>query len=641
MSLPVSADYPLVPFMQYDGITHPPIPGINVDQSVAHLLPNICSAIANELGLKANANKARMFCYNLLVNNNWFNAEFAEVVKLVSDLVALNYKKRLYHLPEAGINDAISQVLTLYSSDLLFRYPGLKGQVSPQILNAAQQNSQVFNNLKQELASMHNYNNGYPQQMQPMQYTNPQPMHGMQPVPYQHHQNVMHPNQYPNGMQMQSNVQMPPGYAMGPNGPVWVGNMPPVVNNYPMQQTAFAGGAQYVNPAAQQPAPTFANNGSSFGNNIQAGISNNATFDIKQDRFLSRQAATNQTQQQQQTQQPPVQRETVQEPKQQYLTIDKGSEMERAKHQIVLFGNSYNTDILHRTTQLVTSTNELAKEDPSLEPSTNQYVQGNILLEPCIESAIIAGRSKQFEKQSKDSSINVFRCFAVVATPIVCVDDVSTYTTSMLEATNFTSLAVKMKALAMSLATKKQDKPMYTDSIISFMKNIDNQLTTIVNGFMRNSLKVKIRIENFSDDIGELHNYLYRKFGSNYSDAFNMFEADLMLSIREQLNESSVTNLMSHFELPEGLNFTFLPVNHSLTFTFMLDSELGYKVGDEPVVIDKSVAPSLYKIAESLCDHKKQMEMFTVHDLLITADDVRYKLYRNRTVTKEYLIARA
>jgi hypothetical protein len=617
--------------MQYDNLTPPFVPMVAAFPEAQYVLPMIAASIANEAALKANANAGRMFCYNLLVNNNWNNAEFSEVVKIIADLVALNTRKKLYHTVEAGVKDAVSQVLVLYTSELLFRHPGLKGLVSPQILNAAHQNSHSFNNLKQELASMQQYpNTNYP--MQPMNQPMPQqqggyyngPQTGMPPPGYYPQQQYpQQQQQYPQ-MPQQYPQQLPPGYVMTAQGPVFVGNpnVPPAVNNYPPQSGNF---------------------GNTFGNNIHQGVSTGASFDIKQDRFLTHPSAGGrqpEPQVQQPIQQAAVQRETAQPSTKLYLEIEQGSEMERAKHQIVHFSDSYTADTRTRNINLVESTKALAKEDPSLAPETNQYVHEALLLEPCIESAIVSGRSRQFKKQSKDSSINVFRCFAAITTPILCVDEVESYMKVIREANSFLNLSVKMKALALSLNVKKEEKPLYTDNIISFMSVIDNQLVTMINGFLRNSLKLKTSITCFTEDATELHDYLYRQYGQTYSDAFGVFETEVLYSLREELNEQSVEDLMTNWDIPEGLHAALLPINHSLTFTFMTSKELGYKVKNEPLIIDKETAPTLFKIAQSLTKHKKEMGMSTVVDLLITADNVRYELHRNRTVSEEYLISR-
>lgn len=609
MSLPVPANYPVVPFVQYHPAQPPFVPNVPCHPNVQHVLPTISAAVANEISIKAQANAVRLFCYNLLVRNNYQNENFAEVVQLSADLIMINLLKQVYRIPEHGVNDVVAQILTMYSSSLVYQYPDLKSMVTPQVLDAAYQNASVFNNLKQEIFSMRSNFPGHHNAPQFQgQYQAPNPGQGHWPV---------HP-----GSHMAAGM----GYA-------------PPVSNYPNNYNPG-----YVNPGYGNPGyhsgvtfnPVGAVTTSRFGNS-----ENSIAENLKQDRFFSRYAVHQEPEIQKPDPAPiQVEKPTVSK----YLEIEKGSEMDRAKHQISFFGDSFPVDSLVRGQQHDKSADNLRIASVEEEPPS-PYLLNSCLLDPSLDMAIASGRMKQFEKQKETICNSAFRCFSIVATPLICTEETKDYLSNLLTAPSFTAMAVKMKAMATALSAKSNEGNQdYSLSLISYLNQINNVLTELVNNFLANRLGIghkNLNIDNFSEDISELGNYLHRQYGNNYSAALDTFESQVIDCLNEKFDEETLKDLNSNYEIPEGLNIDFLPINYSMTYVPMNDRELGYKVKDKALVIDKVTAPTLHKIAKSLAAHKKQIELETLHDILITADGVRYHLFRNYVADDEYLIAKA
>lgn len=614
MGLPVPADTPIAAFMLFDAATPPCYPQVKVAKNMQYIVPAVVSCTANEASNKANAHAGRMFFYNLVANNYWNNDYFTEVVQMVLDLIMVNMNKGILRAPEQGIADAVTQVLTLQTSTLFYQFQDLKSMVTPQVLDAAMQNVPFFNNLKQEIMSMYNNNPGYANTGYPGQplgahahapmggpgfHGNP----GMQHVGT-HFQN----NNYP--VQQNNSWHNGNGFPQRPQ------------SNYPSGQGRFDG-----------PTP---NSGAAFaspGSNQFAEMSPTA---VENDRFVGRQVRSPQIN----TVAPQVHRPVANTSKvQTTLIIDKGSEMDRSKHQITYFGDSYVPDSAARGMQFAKATQAMAYTR-IVEDCDSIHVDPNVTMEVSLDSAITAGTIKQFKLQNEESAVNVFRCFTIVATPGFCTVNVSDYIKVLREADSFTALVVKMKTLAMALSIKKDNKR-YTDSVISFLSRFDSALTSIVNSFLRNNLQLQMKIDSFADDASNLGEYLFKKYGTNYGSAFTSFESEILDTILENIEPELATELMDIYDIPEGLHYGLLPINHSLTFICMNDKELGYKIGDSAVVIEPDTAPSLYQIASSLVAHKKQMDISTLQDILVTADGVRYKLYRNYLKGAEYLIDRA
>lgn len=633
MPLPVSPEFPMVPFSQFDPSTPPAVPQVQVLPATGHMIPMIAAAVANEATIKANAHAARMFCYNLLVNNYWANESFAEVVKLTADYVAMQYHKGHLRMPEAGVQEAAAQVLTLFTSSLVFLYPDLKALVSPQVLDASFGNVQTLNNLKQEISSMYSHNPGHGHG-------------GFQGGPvggYAH--TPMHPH----------------GHMPGHPGVVAHGNYPPHLGGggYPPGHGGYP--AHHPGPAFHPGGGFQGGHGGGFGSPpAPVGLHGAATMsrlgsdpsteaaNLRQDRFFTRpqrqpEVETRREDQRYVRQETPVKpapAPAAKTDKPTHLVIDKGSEMDRAKHQVPFLGESYLTDSQARGRWFTESTDAMVQERPAEDKETAHHVHTKLLMEPCLETAIVTGRVTQIEHQRADSSKNVFRVFAFTATPMTCIEDITPYVDNLREATSFMALVVKLKSMAASLATKTENQQ-YTDSVISFLNEFNMLMTELVNDFLRTKIKTSLSIDDFADDYSDLANHVQNKLGAVYSQALARFEGEAILSVLERLSDTHQQEMTALFNVPDEIFTAVFPVNYSLTYTFMNAKELGYKLGKDPVIIDAATAPSLYKIAKSLEAHKKQMEITTMHDLLITADNVRYKISRNYAKDGEFLICKA
>lgn len=619
MALPVNCEQPIVAIVQYDPMSPPVMPAVSVLPQVNHLLPSITSAVINEAGVRAHSNKARMFCYNLLVNNFWNNNSFIEVVKLVADALCVKTNKGIYRFPDTGVNETVQEVLALYTSNLVFTYPELKSVIPPQVMNVAYQNVPTLNALKQEINNMYNNAPGnMPHPGYPMGNQQPNmggfaqtPMMGHPMAPYP--QQGMHPQQ---GMVYNPHMQQPMGYPQQ-------GMMQPM----PMQQAPM--GSNYPERA--------------WGNNVQpqSSFNNDERFDIKQDRYFTRVVSEVK----------PVEHTHVPEPKpevkekevnNEYLTVVGGSEMDRSKHQITFFENSYKTDGVVRYKNYEESVQRIKEIDVDLDQpdAANIYVSPTWLLDDCVDVAITSGQIKQYEVQKTASANNMFRCFAIVARPFISSEDISGYMNSLKSAGTFTSLAIKIKSLATSIDAKK-DEFENASAVISFLSRVDIFMTNMVNDFLQNKLMLyKVKIESFSEDIGILDNHLRNK---NYlfAESLSRFEKDAIDILFNKLGDDALEMLEEAMNLPENVKFSYLTTNHSFTYTSMNDKELGYKVGDKAVIIDKQVAPVLYEVAHSLTKHKKQSGSRTLYDWFITADGIRYRLYKSDATEGQYMIVKA
>lgn len=636
MSLLYSSDHPMVPLTQYDPMVPPYIPSVTVMPQAAHLLPMVSSAVANEAALKATFSASRMYCYNMLVDQYWRNANFAEVVKLTLDLLYLKYSiKKIYSNMETGISECAKEILTLYTSNLVFQYPELKSISTPQVLDAAAQNVPAFNNIKQEIISMYNNNPnnngfhggnpGYPVANVPQQQFYPVSQPAFNPNQPQFQQPPFQQPQFQQPQFQQPQFQQPqfqqPGY-------------PPQFQQpgYPQQGSAFP----------QQHERAFGGNQQISQAQTNTGIGNTGNVNIKQDRFF-RPTQTPVAPVPQALAAPVVAKApTSSALALNYLTIEGGTEVDRSKHQITFFDNKYTMDNAARSARYVESASQLAEaviEKPEDGGEPSQFFHPEWLMGNSVEDLMTAGKLKQLERKKISDPLQVFRCFGISVKTIACEEQVSDYMKALASATNFTSLAIKLKALVSSLAIKRNDTN-YSDNVVSFLSNIDHVLTDIVNDFLSDKLNTPVLIESFADDVSDLESHLTKKYNRLYGSAMARFETEVIDILFNKIDQSSQDAYAAQLEIPAE-HFGILPLAYSLTFLSMNDKELGYKVGKEPVIIDGNTAPTLLKLVKSLTRHKKEMDMSTMYDLLVTTDGRVYHVHRNYVLDEQYTIARA
>jgi len=149
--LPVSAEYPLVQYRQYDNYNPPAVPQIQIHPMCQHLLAPLASKVANMAGVLAGQNPARMFCYNLLGSNNWHNTEFNEVCKFAADLMYMLFTKQPTRTIDQYLEGAVENALRLKSSQYVAGFPELQNMCSAEVCRSSMDNLQLLPQLLSEI----------------------------------------------------------------------------------------------------------------------------------------------------------------------------------------------------------------------------------------------------------------------------------------------------------------------------------------------------------------------------------------------------------------------------------------------------------------------------------------------------------
>lgn len=615
MNLPVPANAPLLPLTLYNSASPPYLPSIAFHPTVEGYRSLVATAVANEASQKATANPARMFVYNLFCQEYWNNRDFAENCKMAADVVAMMTRQQGHRDPGGMASEAASKVLTLFSSYMVMAYPALQGLVPPNVLQSASINAPQFDNLKREIQEMYQNNNGYNQPMAhhsgylPQQGMPMYPQGGMYP-----HQGMQHPQQ---GMMMD-----------------------PRMMHAGMQHPH----AHLMQRPAPQLAPMAQGNGHMFGG-YQQQMPMYANGDNEEDaRFTRRNSQSNQQQHRVEETYPhhqqvaPAPKEPVQEVNNNELTIQEGSEMDRAKHQVVYFGESFTQNLDDRFERLAASTKELERSSSRDE---NSPVEEGWTFCSSIEKAVVEGQLKQQILKEKTGVDQIFRHFVVIATPIVTGVGMGAYWDKIRSCMTFAGMAKAIKNLAIALEdSKNEENKDEVQSTINFLTTIDNRLTNLVNRFLRISLDLNaVNIDSFTEDVADLSDYLGNNYGNREVRALEHYEREVHSALNHDLDDGAAVEVKQFHGLDKDKDYPLFQENYSFTHVFMNSRELGWRTNEKPLRINRDTTPALFSIVDSLSKHKKDQEAPTLHDMLVSSDNQIYHLYRDYRQPNEYMIS--
>ena len=698
MQLNVPSDRLIVPVMMYDPAMPPALPPVDVPAMVQGIVQNVAVELINHIGMRASASPARMVMYNQMVMNGFMNEEFRSLLQLSCQYLVLKYTKGYIRTPHEGIQEAVSEICTLWVSNLVMIYPELKSLCSPQIVNVAMQNVPVYANLKQEIQSMMNnqmpnnpqgWGHQQPQQQQTWGYQNTPPH--QQPVPQQGY-----PQGYP--QQLPAGQWVTNQYGQQMFVPMQQAAMQPVQQGWvnPQHQGIYQpnqgwGGQQPGNFQYQRPVSGHPNQqGYPPANVVEASIQ--AKDAGLQSRFMGQLARKSEPEPQQQqthptpTMTPPptpqqvthfvpapppapappetgyrkvhqltpewTQQETtpVDAPTKQpettetkELIIKGGSEMDRSAHSVVYFGETVTEGIKERQQDYQTSVDKLSEassrtmelpegvEDTS---DNTHYIYPVVCYDDTLENLEICSKIKYLNSRDGDKPSPVFRVFGKAATPFIGRPVLKTLSSNLMSVNSLSKLAERMKVKMKEALTSKGGLRSVDDvDTIAYLNYLDRELTNRVNDILQNNLQANVKIDSFTTDVPGMSEWLMSKRGSKYSYGWDYCSNELFKRLVDGF-DSEIDNLVqNNYDLDEKVTGVPTTLACSFTFTELTLVELGFEFKEKLVKINKDKAPALYKIAASLSKHKKEMEMDTDVDYLVTSDGAKYRIYKNHVET--------
>lgn len=630
--LPYRTDVAVTPVVQYPPGQPPAMPNIVPHPLVAPYLAEIASTAVNELGIKAYVNATRLFAYNAYSDNNWRNPRFDRLVEFICDVISSNLATGKISSPQQGMQETVSQCVTMMTSSFIFEFPDLKVNLPPNILDAAIQNVQVMNDLQTKINTSKGLNM-YPQQqmpaqMQPQQVT---PYGQMVPV-----QPVIFMDQY--GRQCTYDQQGRPMLLQAQP------TQPPLMpqQGYPQQMPmGYPQPMQTPNQAAGRWAQTQPG-GQSFG----TPAATNAPQQLHQSPVYDR---YNRSAQQQPPAQPaaPVVPEPVRE-----LTSDDWVPSEEQYYRLA-YDPAYYRPIYRRTP----SGNVIEEIEKVMDREKHRTVLGGVPLPPQAEELAVEEAVQAIEARSSykpapvptkkalmitnflDEAINdgnverlsggTYRVVAQICQPVVQLEDVQELLQAFSQCKDLTTLCNRIKAVGLAL-----DNWQSTDDKLDYLLRIDNFLTEVVNDFLHNELSLeKLEIDSFVEDYLELRRYLNKTYGERYGLALQAFDKEAMTSLFQPINTEMKDTLESNVlcDTDAEVFVSFIPHTVTITYVPLRSREVSVAKGTARM-LQETTQPVLYNLAESLFVQKSGLleSVEATYHYVVTTDNVRYRLHKGR-----------
>ena len=628
MSLPFKTNQPDYQICSYAPGTFPFTPQLNgIMPDISYLAIHAACSVANEVSSKAYQSASRMFTFNQLAYNNWQNAEFLGVVQLALNIISLNVRKGIYPNREYGLVDAVESACRFQTSINISSFPGLMPFLTNENINNARSNVSLYGNVANEIASMFQTNSTpmMTNQMQPpMPYQQAYPQ---QPQPYSIPRNV--------GM---SNVGMGVGGGFNQNvnsaNGRFANNTTVAPGNDRYQNVAITPidpmpVAPVPNPPTMTPPVVNLKWVPSPAQYYQSAF-NHRTHDLT---LISTRSASGEI----------------------FVTEViklKESNVDRNAHSLTALPKAHLYDGDDRMKTLLPKVNDLATitaDDITRARDTgevgllSEYIDPDWTVDTFLESIILQARISKECKNKKDDC-SVYRSYSFLAKPFLSEASLKEPLAKLAVTTNFIELARAIRTAVANVDTEFAGMGgRFISQVDLFYATVEKMMTDIIQSFIHVQLGLStVNIDSFSEDILELKPYLIMKVGSAYGRALEVFEKDvfdLIFDYRFNTSDGSLFESIASESITED-NVVFLTQSYSVTLLDVWDKELGLKIDNTGVLmLTETNTPLLYKVASSLFEQQAINDR-ALHNLLITQDDVRYKLHLGCLGSECYLISR-
>lgn len=571
-------------------------------------VPYILAGIANDLVNKANSNAARMYTYNKLCANSWYNNEFMSVARVILGIVSGR--------SQAGVdithiaNDVIEKYLTCYTSVQVLLSPELKSSLPPNLVLASQHNASQLQQFNEEANKVFMQNNQMmPQQGMPMQQGMMMP--GQQPMGMQPGMGMPMQGMGMQPMQMQQpmvyNQQMMPMQAqMQPMG------MPqPMGGQASFTQQGFG----HQNPMTQQPEV------SSKFKDVPAA------YQAKEQPNAFTRAA-----EQAQSIQTEVKPTVVSKSEVVYLTKDSPDNFMKVGDKVFSFDNvlqtKYSTDFRDK-----------------------KFFKGNIEMLGCLKEAVEATRHYQLDNQEENYIYQAYSApyYIIDETPTMysCGDVVNNV---ILGTVSFEEFARTLDGFYKVLEDEMEANRSQSDTRklvelhekYKFAKGIEESLVTKINHLLGKVYGLKTRIDNFHTDAVELTGYLQKKQGDDLASKYSRFVNNLVSSLRDSYREDFrglVNEYMTCTEedVPSGNKFEYRVRNvYIVNIPISKDNYSGLAASE--VHLNEHQCREVAQWFKSSAKHA--LETLEVYDMFaVTLDEEVFQVHFNYN-TKTYTLTK-
>lgn len=340
--------------------------------------------------------------------------------------------------------------------------------------------------------------------------------------------------------------------------------------------------------------------------------------------------------------------------------------VKREQHTIKMLGDTYHLDGVisnKRMERLEASVENLLKisgtdvgnseEKPDEkvtaekfpEVDVKHYVDPGRIIDFFLDQALFEAslRFNEYNLEHKDNHTNVYRCFLAVNKPILSDDNYEGFIVELRRTKSFKELSTRILSIGKALYEK--EKGISALPLINVLTNVNKTLTTMVNDCLRYELSLpEVSIDSFIEDVNDLPEFLEKTYSKKYREAFSEWERNIMqrLFVYHDRTEELTNRLLDEKQVELGIKVTFIPETYSATFISSTYEELGLEFGKkETLLLRKDSQKVLYKVAQSLFYQKDGGARDSVVDYVITADNVKLRIYRGYLGNEAYLVSKA
>jgi hypothetical protein len=279
----------------------------------------------------------------------------------------------------------------------------------------------------------------------------------------------------------------------------------------------------------------------------------------------------------------------------------------------------------------------LLERSPSvMKPISAYKLHPNEIIKSSVDDAINTGHVLNEEFLEEQPSEVIFRCFATIAEPIITKHSSELLISEIRECNDFDQiLEVYAKKEVYNFGSDKIKK-----SAFKALNTINSRLTDHVNMFLRNNMFSDLRIDSFVSDIVELKEMIKNMERVEY-EAFNIFEDTVMSSIITSISNQNIDEMRNNLDIYDNINCSYLCSSISITYMNLTAKELFLPINKDAFYnIDPNTDPTLFEIVASLKDHKLMMVTPTLTDILVTKDNIAFKIYGNVINRNTYVMER-
>lgn len=603
VQLPFDPTRATLQYYQFNPQSPPCVPAVQaLIPEVMGMVPALSALCAMEIQTKSTTNPLRMFMFNRFGQNMFNNQDFAGLVDFAAGFLVLQLAKRVYPNAEMGAQDAVMKACEMLAAVGLAEFPGLQAFLNAQQAQGAQELINTFNFTRNELATLKQRMGGGGQmQMQAPQtnfgfnqgnavnYGGSQPGWGQQWAP-----------PTPMATPGNSNVSMfrggqaAPAIPPGEKRPINTSRFDDVVIKQPFE----ARPVQQQSAPAPAPAPTAAAAAQETPVEEIPASKHKWSPSETYPYFVAYNPVTHEL----------VFRQQVGGEWNPTLKKRKEPVDYNAHATPSVFGprpHGLNmSETAKRLEEINRGIDALNNEEPTIEhvegeeapQIRTELTKSAWLAEVSEQSVWMLGQLERMKAHTPEGEVpDVYRCFAVVAEPLVDNVDETGYVKGFAQCASFLQLRDKLNEAVATVSA-------------GLWAAVERRMTRTVNRLVMQNLGIpKVRIQSFASDIEELQGYLEKKFGKPVLEAFLEHQKDHIRRTLGVLDPSTAESLTSAVLDPDEYvtgdvpKITYLGSNYSFTFLNIRSHELQVELNkDSSSAVIESILPELHSLLKGV-----------------------------------------